>query len=784
MSRSKPFDFGGRFYQDAARPYSQQDVCNYLLASAEKEGTRSPKKLETPPGLYPLAQVDTVDFAPGRGIRNVEGKLFTAMGRTLYEITAAGVAIPQGTIPGYGRVGMSHNQISLGNQLTVVNGSAGYVYNTRTQTFGRITDPGFPGSKTSRFMSGYTIAIDPQGRFAQSSAPADSTAWNTLDRFTSEASPDNLVTQGVRGGSELLLLSTSTGEFFQATTNARQPIRTKKISFNKGASGPYGLAEADGNIFWHGSDGLFYMLNGYREARISTRPIERSIIGLDWSRAYAFVWEEAGHCVVYWTFPGGLTWGYDVAEREWHRRDSYGMDSWRVSDTTRWGDRWVACDAQYPRTWILDWDYPYEGEQEFVSHFTMPVIHDHQNLVIVEKIELVMDTGMPLIEPVPFAAQPAPPTITGTPPAGYVGVAYTFPFTLAAGTPPYRVTLREGTLPAGLALSSSGVLSGTPTTASAPVDLTIRNTDINGLWAETEVTLHVLQVLSEDPVYVAFNGTDTYVAVWGNAFGSTSRSATSTDGIAWTINGVFAEDCDFPARVIYGNGLFVLVSYNSSFIWTSPDGVTWTEHSLGAVEVIYDVAWDGSLFVAVGEFNTWTSVTGLSWTERARPTVAQTTWRGIAVYEDQFFALPIDGAVAAKSSDGIAWTEVTIPVLPAGEWRRVIALDDWLLAVPEGSVAGAWGDGIDTWAAFGFPYADNRSLAWNGSRIFVASQDNTPSSYSDDEGATYADVILPPMVGVDDDYGSAYDVCTAGATGADFLVGGHGVTYYVAGAAP
>ena len=54
----------------------------------------------------------------------------------------------------------------------------------------------------------------------------------------------------------------------------------------------------------------------------------------------------------------------------------------------------------------------------------------------------------------------APPTL----PNGTVGVAYSQQITASGGTAPYTFTVTSGTLPAGVTLSSSGLLSGTPTT--------------------------------------------------------------------------------------------------------------------------------------------------------------------------------------------------------------------------------------------------------------------------------------------------------------------------------
>ncbi len=69
----------------------------------------------------------------------------------------------------------------------------------------------------------------------------------------------------------------------------------------------------------------------------------------------------------------------------------------------------------------------------------------------------------------PFAMAPSGTlTVTTTAlPAAQRGVAYSATLTASGGNPPYKWTLPAGTLPAGLHLSSAGVISGTPATTAA-----------------------------------------------------------------------------------------------------------------------------------------------------------------------------------------------------------------------------------------------------------------------------------------------------------------------------
>lgn len=66
-------------------------------------------------------------------------------------------------------------------------------------------------------------------------------------------------------------------------------------------------------------------------------------------------------------------------------------------------------------------------------------------------------------------------TITsGSPPAGEVGVAYSFQFTATGGSGSYNWSVVSGALPAGLTLNASGLLSGTPTTAGTFSNITVQ----------------------------------------------------------------------------------------------------------------------------------------------------------------------------------------------------------------------------------------------------------------------------------------------------------------------
>jgi len=95
-------------------------------------------------------------------------------------------------------------------------------------------------------------------------------------------------------------------------------------------------------------------------------------------------------------------------------------------------------------------------------------------------------------QPLSLAVSGGTLTITSTPPGGQVGGGYTFQLTATGGVPPYTwAGDTSNPIPPGLTLSSSGTISGTPTTAGKySVDLSVTDS------ANTTVTQNVSIAIS------------------------------------------------------------------------------------------------------------------------------------------------------------------------------------------------------------------------------------------------------------------------------------------------
>ena len=189
-------------------------------------------------------------------------------------------------------------------------------------------------------------------------------------------------------------------------------------------------------------------------------------------------------------------------------------------------------------------------------------------------------------------------------------------------------------------------------------------------------------------------------------------------------------------RVIWSGSMFVAVGDD---VFTSPDGVTWTERETGLDGTLMDVTWTGREFVAVGgDVNgndILTSPDGVSWTPQLVPsTINLLTLYGVAASSNRIIAVgtqsvvqgttPAEG-VMLSSTDGISWTEVQMPV--SATLQKIVWAGNQFVAVGnlDGStatpVALTSPDGV-TWTSHAMNTGTltiPEDIAWNGSRYVV-----------------------------------------------------------------
>ncbi len=123
----------------------------------------------------------------------------------------------------------------------------------------------------------------------------------------------------------------------------------------------------------------------------------------------------------------------------------------------------------------------------------------------------------------------APGITTTTLANGTVGTAYSQTLSATGGTTPYTWTIASGTLPAGLTLSASGVISGTPTTSGA-VSFTVKVTDSTSATATQLLTVTVSNAAMSVTTATLANGTV------GATYSQTLSATGGATPYIWTVS--------------------------------------------------------------------------------------------------------------------------------------------------------------------------------------------------------------------------------------------------------
>jgi hypothetical protein len=162
-----------------------------------------------------------------------------------------------------------------------------------------------------------------------------------------------------------------------------------------------------------------------------------------------------------------------------------------------------------------------------------------------------------------------------------------------------------------------------------------------------------------------------FVAVgfgWTTSSAAGALAATSPDGLTWALHPIALQTPQLLWDVAWNGSLFAAVSVSSNEIVTSPDGVSWTSVTIGdAATRLRNIESDGSRFVAIGSGGqVFTSPDGAAWTQEANPfpmnSAADLYWDGsrfVAASGDQFIT-SVDGSDWVSQTAGTATSPASV----------------------------------------------------------------------------------------------------------------------------
>jgi hypothetical protein len=199
-----------------------------------------------------------------RGMHVFGGALYVVAGASLYSIDAAGtISEALGTLgTSSGRVVMADNGTSSasssdvgGNQLMIVDGAHGYIYDVTDEDFSTISGGGWPsvGAGTVAYIDGYFVIGDSGGMTARASNLYDGATWGTLAVSPVSAAPDR-IQAAVNYHQQLWFVKEYTTEIWYdagTATSAGFPFaRMSGAVIDYGTPAPHSVARGANSLFF------------------------------------------------------------------------------------------------------------------------------------------------------------------------------------------------------------------------------------------------------------------------------------------------------------------------------------------------------------------------------------------------------------------------------------------------------------------------------------------------------------------------------------------------------
>lgn len=380
--------FIGSSRKDDDLALSRQETVNWYVES-QGNGARNNRVLRGAPGTVQFAEVGD---GPIKGLLNLNGTLYAISGRELYKVDANGNGTLLGTMEESNQPTMSFNL----TQVVVTNGVNGYVYDTASGVFSKISSPNFYSSTSVTFQDGYNFFNRAEtGQFFVSNLD-DATEYDAIDFDEAVLRGDNLLAV-VSDTRNVWLFGASTSEPWY---NNGQLVGVPIVP-NKGAASLRGTAayrsvvSSQIGIFFLGDDHNVYWTQGYDHKNISDDSLSRELGGYtNVSDAFGFVMNTDGHWFYVLTLPTQKrTFVYDPEEGEWHNRSSYGLGYWRASCYAACYDRNLVGDSRSGKIGYLDRSVYTEYGQYWVSERYTGVYAAGNKQISWNMVELVFPSG-------------------------------------------------------------------------------------------------------------------------------------------------------------------------------------------------------------------------------------------------------------------------------------------------------------------------------------------------------------------------------------------------------
>lgn len=341
-------NFLNEYYKSRSIDQNQTELVNMYLEIQNQEVQAAYNKggLQSQAGKYKV----TAYPSPGkvlwnsgsgslvRALREHRGVLYAVIDNFFYSYDSAGNRTLRGTLGTF----TSAVEISnISNQLSIVDGTNFYNYNTDTNTFAAVPDVDAPtNTSTTAGQDEIVFACSANSRVVQGSAVGDGLSWDPLS-FNSKSYAADYIVKLVSLKSRLWVIGEYTTEVWYnsgATTFSFEIVPGSGIEY--GCAAKQSVATTDSDIYMLGRSkrGGLTVLSMNNESLGSAKPIaNQSIIYqinqlTTTSDAIGYCYEIGGHLFYMLTFPTeDISFEYDITSDCWQERTSlfngtYGRD--------------------------------------------------------------------------------------------------------------------------------------------------------------------------------------------------------------------------------------------------------------------------------------------------------------------------------------------------------------------------------------------------------------------------------------------------------------------------
>lgn len=399
-----PLNLAGPDYTMYSSNINRQTCINWYPVMGGPEG-------KAPAALFPThgaTLVSAVGIGPIRGSIEHKEELFLVSGSRLIKMdtSEAFTTISGNLMTSTGRVSMASNG-AFGNQILIVDGTQGYIYDGTTLF--NSTDTDFPANPSIvKYMDGVAVLTTLNTGMWYISNTNNFDSWTATKFANAERDPDNLVSIEVNNR-DIILFGDYTTEVGTNTGGFPFPFETYGNGlFDKGCASKFSVTKADDFVYWLSKDrrGTVQVLKakGISYKIISSKALTQILSTYTTiSDAEAFCYSEKGVTFYQLTFPTeNVTWVYntsiDNSEYAWFQKRT-GANRHLASTHTAFNNKQYIGVFDGADLYRLDSTSYKDGVEYIIRERTSSFIHSEgsRKHLIHRKLELEFEAGIGLL---------------------------------------------------------------------------------------------------------------------------------------------------------------------------------------------------------------------------------------------------------------------------------------------------------------------------------------------------------------------------------------------------